>query len=189
MNKADSVFSNFTNQYSLSKTLKFELKPHPLTKSLVEVVNKDKEIDRLSTKEMKPMLDALHEKFITESLEKMIFSISDLEQLERHLDDLKVLRQKLKNLNNNKDKKKKEIDSIQKEIKNLEDKKSGKIPKLQQKLRQVIVDQINEIGDEWKEIYTKEGIKFEKDNGNKKKQGYEMLTTKGVLGILKSEYS
>src|SRR5436189_2450330 len=94
-----NIFDQFTNRYSLSKTLRFELKAHPLTKSLTEVVKKDKEIDRLYNKELKPMLDALHEKFITEALKEVTFSTSDLEQLEKHLEELKNLRQKLKNLN------------------------------------------------------------------------------------------
>lgn len=36
------IWDSFTNQYSLSKTLRFELKPTSDTKSLADVIKKDK---------------------------------------------------------------------------------------------------------------------------------------------------
>lgn len=181
-------FDQFTNLYSLSKTLRFELRSHHLTKSLTEVIKKDKEIDRVYNEEMKPILDALHEEFITEALNQVVFSIKDLELLEKYFRELINLKQNLKNLNKNKEKNQGEIKIIQEQIKNLENEKSGNISNLQNSLRQVVVNGFNTLGAKWKEKYEKEGIKFKSDD-NKDKQGYEILTTKGVLGILKSKHS
>lgn len=181
------IFDSFINKYSLSKTLRFELKPHPLSRSLTEVISKDKEIDRLYNEEMKPMFDDLHEKFIRESLAEVEFTVTDLKQLERYFEELKNLKQKLKNLNKNKEDNEKEIENTQKEIKEFENEKSGKIPKQQTELREIVVKRFNVLGSKWKDHYEKEGIKFKSDD-NKEKQGYEILTTKGVLGILKHLY-
>lgn len=165
------AFADFTNLYALTKTLRFELKPHPLTKSLIEVIKEDKEIDRLYNEEMKPMLDTLHEKFITEALKDVVFSINDLEQLEEYLNELKDLKQKIKSLNKDKEKNKKAISSVRKAMKELENGRSGKIPKLQTDLRAVIVSQFNEVGSSWKKIYEKKGVKFKSDD-NKDMQGH-----------------
>ena len=68
-----SIWDQFTNKYSLSKTLRFELKKTPETKSLADVIEEGKKNARLYKEEMKPMLDNLHGQFITESLEKIKF--------------------------------------------------------------------------------------------------------------------
>ncbi len=64
-----SLFSDFTNMYSLTKTLRFELKPTEPTKLLLQKTNNmgltpvqiDIEIDRLYHEEMKPMFDFARE--------------------------------------------------------------------------------------------------------------------------------
>ena len=73
-----SVFEKFTGKYALSKTLRFELKPDPITR---EWMNKHFEYDtKLQTflkdqsiedayQTLKPVFDKLHEEFITSSLE------------------------------------------------------------------------------------------------------------------------
>lgn len=65
-----SIFNQFTNKYSLSKTLRFELKPVGKTKELLEknnVFNKDKTIEA-SYNQAKPYFDKLHQEFINEAL-------------------------------------------------------------------------------------------------------------------------
>lgn len=85
MSNNKSIFDGFTNLYALQKTLRFELKPHPKTKSLIEVIKKDKEIDRLYHEEMKPIFDELHEKFINEALKEISLPSLDLEKLEKYI--------------------------------------------------------------------------------------------------------
>jgi hypothetical protein len=65
-------FANFSNFYSLSKTLRFELRPVWNTKKLLETENpfeKDKIIDEVYENIIKAKLDVLHRKFIEKSLE------------------------------------------------------------------------------------------------------------------------
>lgn len=181
-------FKEFTNQYELSKTLRFELRAEPETKSLVEVIKKDKEIDQLYHKEMKPLFDDLHEKFINKALNKVNFSIKDLKRLGRFLKEYEESKKKLKGFNKDKTNNKEKIKKLEKIIKNLGDERSGEITKLQEKLRGVVVKQFNNLGEEWKKYYNDKGIKFKADD-NKEKKGYEILTTKAVLSILKERFS
>lgn len=66
------MFENFTNLYSLSKTLRFELKPVGRTRINIEKANPkfihDQEIEN-AYQVLKPVFDKLHEEFITKSLE------------------------------------------------------------------------------------------------------------------------
>ena len=67
---ASSIFDNFTSKYSLSKTLRFELKPVGKTKELLEknkVFKKDQTIDD-SYNQAKPYFDKLHQDFINDAL-------------------------------------------------------------------------------------------------------------------------
>jgi hypothetical protein len=94
-----SIFSDFTNLYALTKTLRFELKPTDETKELLKKTNSngknpiqvDQEIDKLYHDEMKQMYDELHLKFITESLEKVEFEIQDLQSFEENYLAIKKL--------------------------------------------------------------------------------------------------
>ena len=75
-----SLFDNFTQQYSLSKTLRFELRP--VGKTLenmhaqleynkdLQTFLKDQEIEDAYQK-LKPLFDELHEEFITDSLDSV----------------------------------------------------------------------------------------------------------------------
>lgn len=73
-----NIFLNFTEQYSLSKTLRFELKPIGATLEnlkkqqgydpVLQTFLKDQEIED-AYQVIKPVFDALHEDFITRSLE------------------------------------------------------------------------------------------------------------------------
>lgn len=68
--KEGSVFDQFTNRYSIQKTLRFELRPTLETKAILEasgVIESDqkRKEDYQSTK---PFFDRLHQEFITDSL-------------------------------------------------------------------------------------------------------------------------
>ncbi len=72
------AFSQFTNQYGLSKTLRFELKPIGKTlENMRENLQYDKDMQTFlkdqniedAYQTLKPVLDKLHEDFITQSLE------------------------------------------------------------------------------------------------------------------------
>ncbi len=73
--KTGSIFDNFTRQYSLSKTLRFELKPVPRTKEMLKLGHKDSRIifteDKLRVENyaiIKKYIDRLHADFINAAL-------------------------------------------------------------------------------------------------------------------------
>ena len=76
--KEKSIFDEFTGKYSLSKTLKFELRPVGKTlENMRQHLGYDKNLQTFladqkiedAYQSLKPIFDFLHEKFITESLE------------------------------------------------------------------------------------------------------------------------
>jgi len=82
----NNIFEKFTNQYALSKTLRFELKPDPRTlahmrghlqfdESLQTFLD-DQEIED-AYQILKPVFDKIHEEFITASLESKAVSEID----------------------------------------------------------------------------------------------------------------
>lgn len=77
----NNSFSKFTNQYSLSKTLRFELKPVGKTlDNMRQQLKYDKDLQTFlkdqaikdSYQKLKPLFDSIHEEFITDSLESQI---------------------------------------------------------------------------------------------------------------------
>lgn len=158
-----SIWDSFINKYSLSKTLRFELKPTPETKSLVDIIKKDKELARLYKEEMKPMLDDLHEKFIAESLNQVKFDTYHLKTFDENL-------QKLRELNKNR----RESQSI---IKELEDSNKA----LGLLLKKTIEKSYNNTSVIWVNKYFKSSAK--KVNFS----SYEILTKECVLSILEQE--
>ncbi len=82
----DSVFGQFTNQYSLSKTLRFELRPvgktlesmkaHLGYDESLQTFLKDQAIES-AYRTLKPVFDALHERFIGQSLETEVAKALD----------------------------------------------------------------------------------------------------------------
>jgi hypothetical protein len=91
---ANNSFDEFTNLYSLSKTLRFELKPVGKTLDMLEDANvfeKDKLIKDKYIK-TKPFFDQLHRDFLTASLKEI-----KLEKLEDYLEALKAFRKDSKN--------------------------------------------------------------------------------------------
>lgn len=71
-----SVFENFTNLYSLQKTLRFELKPVRKTQEMLKkakVFEKDETIQR-KYEQTKPYFDRLHREFAKKALENSVLS-------------------------------------------------------------------------------------------------------------------
>ena len=125
-NSSQSLFSRFTNQYSLSKTLRFELKPVGKTQQMLDeaqVFRKD-EIIRKKYEATKPYFDRLHREFVKESLEG-----AKLPKLEEYFNIFK--KWKLDRKTNEKELQKKETE-----------------------LRKNIVFEFNEKAKEWASKYT-----------------------------------
>jgi hypothetical protein len=87
MSHTESVFDDFTNLYSLSKTLRFELKP--IGKTLENMREQLKYDETLQTfmidqdienayQTLKPLIDQLHEEFITDALSSDIAKKIDI---------------------------------------------------------------------------------------------------------------
>lgn len=82
---SSNLFDKFTNLYSLSKTLRFELKPIGKTNDLLienKVFEKDEKIAE-SYKETKKYFNALHREFIDKALSNINIPISLYENFER----------------------------------------------------------------------------------------------------------
>lgn len=163
---ADNVFSQFTNQYALSKTLRFELRPAPQTRILISknnILKKDEEIDRLYQEEMKPMLDELHGRFIQETLAEKVFEENILQRYYDLVSEYK--QQSLK-----KEKDKKKLD----ELKN-------NINSTALDLRKSVVDAFKKTAEVWKTKYATQGIKL-------KDAGYKILTESSIREVLLHEF-
>jgi len=88
-------FGEFTNLYSLSKTLRFELKPVKATKTILEVERKDRENfkkDRKIAKnyqKLKGILNELHQEFIQDVMREFSFQEKEIKEFEeRYLEAL-----------------------------------------------------------------------------------------------------
>jgi hypothetical protein len=167
-----SIWSEFTKQYALNKTLRFELKPVGRTEDFLKqnkVFEKDKTIDD-SYNQAKFYFDKLHQKFINESLSLNNAKAIDLKYFAEQFLKLKSQIQKLKSEN-----KKEEVNKKEKEINNLRNDYYKKIKSL-----------LDKKAKEWKEIYKKKEIKFSKSDLEQK--GTDFLMKSGILGILKYEF-
>lgn len=169
-------YSKFTNLYSLTKTLRFELKPTPETLKLlkdqvIEVEGKEKPINilqldsyihELYEEKMKPMYDELHRAFITESLQRVELDVDMVENAYQLFTKIKKLSKNRKDHS--------------KEIQNLEDKLYGKDNKggLLQNLRADLCKEYDEVAKDWKE-------KFQIKKGS----GVQILLQKESMDILR----
>ncbi len=164
MSKQNNVFEQFTNRYSLSKTLRFELKPVGKTRENIEKANPkfiyDQNIED-AYQILKPVFDKLHEDFITKSLEND-------NAREINFSTYLILKKELLGI----DKKKadKDFKNKEKEIENEE-----------KKLRESFGD-----------IYKFEGEVFKStagffSNGRPvlKENGYKVLTEAGILNYIR----
>ncbi len=161
-----NFFSDLTNLYSLSKTLRFELRPVGKTResmnknlqfdSQMQTFLKDQEIED-AYQVLKPVFDKMHEDFIAKSLEN--------NEAKNDFSEYFNLYEKQKN-EQNKDKKVKLDELIRNEAKTLRKK--------------------------FENLYTITGEKVKisagKDNKNKdilKESGYKVLTEAGILKYIK----
>lgn len=67
-----NFYEKMTRNYAISKTLRFELLPIGMTRTNLEryeILIKDAKKDK-AYHEIKPLFDEIHDKFISESLEK-----------------------------------------------------------------------------------------------------------------------
>src|SRR3989338_4775167 len=95
-----SVFDQFTNLYSLSKTLRFELKPEGKTlKNMREHLRWDEKLQTFFADQevedayqtLKPIFDKLHEEFINDSLNsEQVKNIDFSEYLSEYLIEYKA---------------------------------------------------------------------------------------------------
>jgi len=100
--KQFKTFGDFTNLYELSKTLRFELRPTPETKDLLDknkIIQTDKKIAE-NYQEIKKYFDKLHKKFIKEALSNTQIDFSDFcklwEQNSKDSGKIKDLSRKLR---------------------------------------------------------------------------------------------
>lgn len=127
----NSVFEGMTNLYSLSKTLRFELKPVGKTReNMDDNLEYDKDLQTFLKDQsiedayqvLKPVFDTIHEDFITQSLESEEGKKIDIAEYYTLTHKLLLLKSKKANLKKREqsDEITKEIENIQKEIDNLE---------------------------------------------------------------------
>ena len=169
---SDKIFSQWTKKYSLSKTLRFELKPFKETKPfLSEFVKSDTQRDK-DYKALKKIIDEYHKDHIQEVLSKNdILSLDSLEELIKNVKKLKEakvigrgLRAKLKELNT------KQKALLERKLsKNIEELKETEklIKKLQAKLRKQIAERFNKAQKELGESFSEK--KQKSDNSKLKK--------------------
>jgi len=133
--REEKNFSEFTNLYELSKTLRFELKPVGNTQKMLDE-NQVFQIDELKQKkytEIKPYFDRFHREFVKESLNGI-----KLNNFDEYFDIYKKLKKIRK-------------DKTKKDIKKDLDKK---LEKENIKLRKRVLDAFNERAKEYANIYS-----------------------------------
>jgi len=154
-----SIFDQLTNQYSLSKTLRFELIPIGKTKEWIEknkIISKDKQIKEKYEK-TKPYFNRLHCEFIQESLNKV-----ELTKLDAYFRTYVQWK-------NNKEKNKENNDKIKMEL-----------TEIQKKLREEIVAAFDKTAQAWAKNL---------QNHKLKKTNHELLFEAEIFAILKQKYS
>lgn len=179
MSQNQSIFSEFTNLYSITKTLKFELKPTDITKNLLDY-KRDKERGEYY-KKIKPLFDQLHRNFIAKSLAYYASQKVDYAEFKNKYDEFLVAKQN----------KKKDDSKSQADFKTAKE----NFDKKKLEYRKKLVDFFNQYAENWKlEINQKlSAIYPEKYAPNKKGEikyclnakGIEVLTESGILEVLK----
>jgi hypothetical protein len=178
-----SIFSEFTNLYSLTKTLRFELKPTEMTK--VNLDFKRDEERAIYYKEIKMLFDQLHRKFIADSLEyysKQNISYNEI------WEKYNVFLEAKKNRRKDDSGSKTAFDTAKKDFE-----------KTKESFRKKIVEIFNQFGEQWKsqinqelaEKYSERYNKIDKKTGETKPidclkdKGLKVLTEAGILEVLK----
>ena len=159
-------FEDFVGLYSLSKTLRFELKPVGKTKENIKEENWVLERDEQRNKDyikIKPLFDKLHDEFIQESLSDVKIDWSDF------YDFYVAYKSKMRN--------KSALSA--KDLKQIWDEFESR----QKKLRKDIVELYKKTADEWKSRYINDKWK-----AILKEKWYKILTENKILKVLEEIY-
>lgn len=171
-NRQKTIWSEFTKQYSLNKTLRFELKPVNRTAYFLKqnkIFEKDLTIDD-SYNQAKFYFDKLHQKFVNEAL--LSDKVKEI-NLEEFAQNFFALREEVKKLKESQEREK--TYTVENKINKLKNEYFKKIKLL-----------LDRTANDWKEKYKERGLKFNKTDF--KKNGTEFLMKSGVLKILKYEF-
>lgn len=190
--KQSNPFASFTNHYSLSKTLRFELKPVGKTQEMLKqnkVFEKDETIDD-SYNQAKFYFDTLHQQFIDEAMTQenvQNLSFGSLEAfLKKQIKELSITKKQLGEARKNKENSKVEL--LQKEINSIEEKIEGEKKKLYIEIRLLFDAE----AENWKEKYKgktlENGEKIAFSKADMKQKGVSFLTAAGILQILKYKF-
>ena len=149
-----SIFDKFTNQYALSKTLRFELKPVGNTQKMLDeayVFAKNKTIDD-SYIQAKFYFDKLHQKFIQDSLKDLSLDFLKYKYLNLSKKKLQEKENSLKRLDNEtgEDFKSRKTKLFGSKIKKVNDSIKGEMTNLRIMIARV---KFNQTASEWKERY------------------------------------
>ncbi len=159
-------FEEFTGLYSLSKTLRFELKPVGKTMENIKkeswILKRDEQRAKDYTK-IKPIFDKLHDDFIQESLSDAKIDWQDF------YDFYVLYKSKIRN--------KSSLSS--KDLKQIEDEFVSR----QKRLRKDIVELYKKTADEWKSKYVNK-----KGKSILKWKWFKILTEKNILKVLEEIY-
>lgn len=181
-----SIFNQFTNKYSLSKTLRFELKPVGKTKELLEknnVFNKDKTIEA-SYNQAKPYFDKLHQEFINEALVPEKVGEIDFTGFADFVRTKTVETRKIRKQINDARQVGEDTDALQKNLRNIED----EIKAYREKLYTQIKERLDDEAETWKKYYLDQGVLDEKTLKKENAKGVGFLTSAAVLNILKHRF-
>lgn len=157
--KTFSLFNDFTGKYELSKTLRFELKPIGKTEDFLrdnKVFEKDKLIDD-HYHQIKYYFDTLHREFIYDALCGASFPVALYKDYYNAIQRLKTAKREEKKNEKN------------------------KLKKIEDQLREKVVEKFSNTAKAWKNDLTTKGIAFKQD-------GVEILFEEGVLGVLKTKF-
>ena len=188
----ENIFNQFTGKYSLSKTLRFELRPVEKTEDFLKtnkVFEKDQTIED-SYNQAKFYFDSLHQKFIDVALGSDKTSELSFQNFADVLDKQnEVISDKTRERNElrKKDKNATEIDALQTKINEAEDVIQEEKKKIYKDVR-TLFDNEAEI---WKTTYQKleiDGKKITFSKADLKQKGADFLTAAGILKVLKYEF-
>lgn len=186
-NQNQSIWDEFIGKYSLSKTLRFELKPVGKTFEWLKINNifkKDLNIDK-SYNQAKFYFDKLHQDFIREALspENGVKNIN-FDGFARIYKENTSLIKKLKNEKKIKKEEEKKVQDAQDEI-----------SKQRSEIYKKITELFDKKAEDWKKEYKdkeiekngkKEKIKF--SASDIKRKGTKFLTSAGIIKILKYKF-
>jgi hypothetical protein len=151
-------FSDFTNLYALSKTLRFELRPIGRTEEFFKknkVFEKDKTIND-SYNQAKLYFDEMHRRLIRDALNTQNTSALDYEKYAKHWKELQ--KDKGKYIQNWKD--------------------------AQKEFRECISNLLDQQAEQWKSKYASVGL----NKADIKQKGTDFLSSAGMVKILKKEF-